>query len=446
MSNPPHQQSRLSVQLRKRNLERSEDGLPHKKHVKQIESTEVNQQAPAFGPPLLEERKVIKRGNNVETTKTLDGAPQKKRDTRQSTLQQFLLSSSPVPESSSQETASASVVVSENTEKVVETTIQKALETETTTTPTGVSTKYSTTTLITKEDQHQQQQETTTAEGHSSPDLLNSPSPSPTVESISNPVETGPSSPHTQELASLPSPSSTPKINRIAPTSVHEKSPPSASSPTTASSSIVHGKSLLVKLDKERINEERTTLDKLVSALDITLTFHAARNVAAFFHKIQPMLRNSTKKNITISHLCQILYVAPELYDVDTKLLKEYGKDVEAHQVSIGHTWKMPLSGKMIQERKDLITKRSGDYYEQHTEANAKIPEKELPRLDKVVDKKKWLQNANLPDRVRSVLELQEKLKAAKEEKAAQPRIEPVGTAKDRAKALLERIRNKQKK
>ncbi|ORZ16910.1 hypothetical protein BCR42DRAFT_23011 [Absidia repens] len=207
----------------------------------------------------------------------------------------------------------------------------------------------------------------------------------------------------------------------------------------TISSSIVSGKCSSSKHNKGHIVEERSILYKLVSALDITLTFHAARNVAAFFHKIQPMLRNSTCKNVTLSHLCKILFVAPELYDVETKVLKEYGKHMEAHQVSFGSDWTVPLSGKMIQERKDIMTKRSGNYFEKHKETST-IPEKELPRMDNMVDKKKWLQNATLPDRVRSILELQEKQKAAKDEKANQPRMEPKGSAKDRAKALLDRV------
>ncbi|SAL99120.1 hypothetical protein [Absidia glauca] len=457
MSNPTQQQSRLSLQLRKRNLERTEDGLPQTKHAKQNEITDLTTQkqkiAPAFGaPPIEEERKVTaKRSNPLETTTTQDNAPKKKRVTRQSKLQQFLSIQSPVSEASSQKQDSA--------EGALETTLSASSETTT-----QVSAEK---TINIEQQQQQQQQEhqeeeekcvsTTVKEDQPSLGPLNSPSASPTVEPSSNADEPE-STTSVHELDSLPSPTSTPKNDRTKSISTststaegsygesQSTSPQSCTTTAAAPSSIVHGKSLLIKLDKERINEERTTLDKLVSALDITLTFHAARNVAAFFHKIQPMLRNSTKKNVTISHLCQILHVAPELYDVETKLLKEYGKDVEAHQVSIGQEWKMPLSGKMIQERKDLMMKRSGDYYEQHQEANARIPEKELPRLDKVVDKKKWLQNANLPDRVRSVLELQEQRKAAKEAKAAQPRVEPVGSAKDRAKALLERIRNKQKK
>ncbi|KAI9308678.1 hypothetical protein BJ944DRAFT_259824 [Cunninghamella echinulata] len=203
--------------------------------------------------------------------------------------------------------------------------------------------------------------------------------------------------------------------------------------------------SFLSKLEKERIADERSTLDKLVKALDISLTFHSARNVAAFFHKIQPMLRNSTRKNITLSHVCKVLFLAPELYDVHTKLLKEFGKEIEAHQISFGPSWAIPLSGKSIEERKNLISDRSEKYFEEHKEPNVTIPEKSLPKLDKIVDQKNWLEKANLPDRVRSILELQEKRKAAKEEIKEKSKVTPTGTAKDRAKALLERIRNKQK-
>ncbi|CAO3610191.1 unnamed protein product [Cunninghamella echinulata] len=203
--------------------------------------------------------------------------------------------------------------------------------------------------------------------------------------------------------------------------------------------------SFLSKLEKERIADERSTLDKLVKALDVSLTFHSARNIAAFFHKIQPMLRNSTRKNVTLSHVCKILFLAPELYDVHTKLLKEFGKEIEAHQISFGSSWAIPLSGKSIEERKNIISDRSEKYFEEHKEPNATIPEKSLPKLDKIVDQKNWLEKANLPDRVRSILELQEKRKAAKEEIKEKSKVTPTGTAKDRAKALLERIRNKKK-
>lgn len=42
--------------------------------------------------------------------------------------------------------------------------------------------------------------------------------------------------------------------------------------------------------------EESETLEKLRSALDVSLTFHAGHQRVALFHNIQPMLRNSTKK------------------------------------------------------------------------------------------------------------------------------------------------------
>ncbi|CAO3635130.1 unnamed protein product [Cunninghamella blakesleeana] len=218
-----------------------------------------------------------------------------------------------------------------------------------------------------------------------------------------------------------------------------EKPQEKLASPLTGTTNI------LSKLENERIATERATLDKLVKALDVSLTFHAARNLAAFFHKIQPMLRNSTRKNITLSHLCKILYIAPELYDVHAKLLKEFGKEIEAHQISFGKDWSIPLTGKAVEERKNLISDRSGKYFEEHNEPNTTIPEKELPKLEKIVDQKNWLEKAKLPDRVRSILELQEKRKAAKEESKTKPKVTHTGSPKERAQALLERIRNKKK-
>ncbi|ORX50191.1 hypothetical protein DM01DRAFT_1409183 [Hesseltinella vesiculosa] len=300
---------------------------------------------------------------------------------------------------------------------------------------------------------------------HSDQPLEGIQSPTPVAQAIELPASTSPMPEHLPssdpDVASSPlhlTPPSSPTNNDeqrdLSPGLKPTACPPTPNTPSTqreTESSLDAGdnvhrpaSSLNLKLEKERISEERSTLDKLVSALDVTLTFHLARNVAAFFHKIQPMLRNSTRKNITISHLCKILYVAPELYDVDTKLLKEFGKQIEAHQVAIGKQWPVPMSGKTIEERKDLISSRTSDFFEKHQEPHATIPEKSLPKLDKIVDQKKWLEKANLPERVRSVLELQEQRKAAKEAQA-QPRPEPTGTPKQRAKALLERLRNKKK-
>ncbi|ORZ26206.1 hypothetical protein BCR42DRAFT_401789 [Absidia repens] len=464
----PAQQTRLSLRLRKRNQERCEDALPvSKKQAKIIsEDTQLRQESSAFGAPILEEERKITKRSIKNQTPTADEAPKKKQNTRQATIKDLLKSSPPPTTTPSTNSSTAEIdstkpksIATDKTEKAIEERAAslpiESKESNTTALATSTETLTPTTKAVTSPGQ-----ETVTSD-RSYQSTLHSPSRSPTL--VYSPTEEHnslheKSLPDVVDNCSLPSPMTTPETTRTAkattmtmpsqstPSMFEESSPskPQVDVTTSPSSSTkVHDKSLS---SKERITEEQHTLEKLVSALDITLIFHAARNVAAFFHKIQPMLRNSTSKNITISHLCKILFVAPELYDVETKLLKEFGKELEAHQVSIGHDWTMPLSGKAIQERKDLMTKRSGDYYEEHKETNARIPEKQLPGLEKVVDKKKWLDRAKLPDRVRAVLELQEKRKAAKEEKASQPRIEPKGTAKDRAKALLERIRNKQKK
>ncbi|CAO3600247.1 unnamed protein product [Absidia cylindrospora] len=427
----PAQQTRLSLRLRKRNQERCEDALPvNKKQAKIIsEDTQLRQDSSAFGAPILEEE----RKHQVPTTNH-NGAPKKKQNTRQATIKDLLKVSSPPSTNSS-----TTEIDSTKPKPTATDEADKAIEERAASLPT--ESKKSDTTVLTTSTEILKTATSSCPEAVTSeqsyPSTLHSPSQSPTLTYSSTEEHDSlleKSLPDVVDNSALPSPMTTPETTRTAKNTV-------AISPSPSTK--VHDKSLS---SKERINEEQHTLEKLVSALDVTLIFHAARNVAAFFHKIQPMLRNSTNKNITISHLCKILFVAPELYDVQTKLLKEFGKELEAHQVSVGHDWKMPLSGKAIQERKDLMTKRSGEYYEEHKETNARIPEKQLPGLDKVVDKKKWLDKAKLPERVRSVLELQEKRKAAKEEKASQPRIEPKGTAKDRAKALLDRIRNKQKK
>ncbi|CAO3587614.1 unnamed protein product [Absidia cylindrospora] len=453
-------QTRLSLQLRKRNLEQSESIVPPSK--RQIKDN-TNGQISAFGAPHLEESKITEPTTRTEQPKTI-------RDTKQATIKEFVK-----PLSASENllaTGSKNEVKATNldsTAAVMDTATLKRHEL--------FLTEHSFMHHI--DSKGLKRQEISPTDGDTSHDYASTQSTTMNFESppVPNshcssrivPIESPEENtllPNKKQLNNNSDtiPPSTPSAVTVStrkttpPSSAPENIPPPLenlpSSPIskrhapegqpTLPSSIVYDKCSPSKHDKGRIVEERSILDKLVSALDITLTFHAARNVVAFFHKIQPMLRNSTCKNVTLSHLCKILFVAPELYDVETKLLKEYGKDMEAHQVCIGPDWTIPLSGKMIQERKDMMTKRSGDYFGKHKEIST-IPEKDLPRMDKVVDKKKWLQNATLPDRVRSILELQEKRKVAKEEKANQPRMEPKGSAKDRAKALLDRIRNKQK-
>ncbi|KAI9492451.1 hypothetical protein BDB00DRAFT_976901 [Zychaea mexicana] len=204
--------------------------------------------------------------------------------------------------------------------------------------------------------------------------------------------------------------------------------------------------SFYIQSDKARVQDEKGTLHKLRNALDVSLMFHAANQRIAMFHKIQPMLRNTTKKNITIGHLAKILYLAPMLYRVEPKILGHQGRQVESYAVELGADWKAPLSGKQLEERENILEDKMEGFFIAN-KGKLVIPEKELPKIDKVVDRKKWIETANLPSGVRDLLQLEERRKEeAEKAKATQPPLTGTGTVKDRRQALLERIRSKSKK
>ncbi|KAI7870397.1 hypothetical protein BDF14DRAFT_1964132 [Spinellus fusiger] len=189
----------------------------------------------------------------------------------------------------------------------------------------------------------------------------------------------------------------------------------------------------------ERIEDEKLTLTRLREALDIKLTFHAAQNHPALFHKIQRSLCTSTRKNITIAHIAKIMYLVPELYLVHAKALRELGRTVEAYLIEFGKQWMSPLSGKDLQDRKDILALKIKVFFSRNSGHDATVPEAVLPKIETVVDTSKLLERANLPPSVRAVLERQEQRKeAAKAALVEKPKV--VGTVKDRASALLERV------
>ncbi|KAL0093977.1 hypothetical protein F4703DRAFT_1833148 [Phycomyces blakesleeanus] len=191
-----------------------------------------------------------------------------------------------------------------------------------------------------------------------------------------------------------------------------------------------------------RIEDEKLTLTRLRDALDIKLTFHAAQNQPVIFHKIQQSLCNSTRKNISLSHIAKLIYLAPELYTIQAKALRELGRTIEAYLLEFGSTWIPPLSGKSLQDRKEILASKIKLFFGASPKSDVSVPEAELPKIDTIVNKDKWLERANLPASVRAVLEKQEQRKEAT--LAAQgPKQTPVGTVKDRASALLERLRAK---
>ena len=106
-------------------------------------------------------------------------------------------------------------------------------------------------------------------------------------------------------------------------------------------------------------------------------------------------------RNITIQHLAKILYVAPKLYLVSPKLLGHNGTQIETYAVELGSDWKAPLSGKQLEQRENILEDKMKSYFIEN-KGKLVIPEKELPRIEKVVDRKKWIETANLPSGVRS--------------------------------------------
>lgn len=128
-------------------------------------------------------------------------------------------------------------------------------------------------------------------------------------------------------------------------------------------------KTYLNEADKLRIENEKSTLTKLRKALDIVITDRMARNRPTLYHQIEPVLRNSTRRAITISHLCKAMYLAPTLYQLDVKELRDFGgKVTEAFLVQFGSTWKCPLAGKDLQARADLLANALDEFFSTHKE------------------------------------------------------------------------------
>lgn len=128
-------------------------------------------------------------------------------------------------------------------------------------------------------------------------------------------------------------------------------------------------KTYLTEADKMRIEQEKSTLVKLRKALDIVITDRMARNRPTLYHQIESVLRNSTRKSITISHVSKIMYIAPSLYQLDAKELRDFGgKVTEAFLIQFSKDWQCPLAGKDLQKRADMITDALEDYFSIHTE------------------------------------------------------------------------------
>ncbi|GAN03421.1 hypothetical protein MAM1_0040c02874 [Mucor ambiguus] len=202
-------------------------------------------------------------------------------------------------------------------------------------------------------------------------------------------------------------------------------------------------KEYLTETDKQRIEYETSTLEKLRKSLDIVITDRAARNRPTLYHQIESTLRMSTRRTITLSHICQIMYITPQLYTLEAKELRNYGgKVTEAFLIQFTKDWSMPLAGKDLQKRADILKSAITQYFRDHPEPHATIPEMTLPRLNLVIDKEEWLKKAQLPTGVRKLMEAHEKAKEAEIERE-KPKPKPTGSVKDRMAALRARLAKK---
>ncbi|GAA5814498.1 hypothetical protein MFLAVUS_007995 [Mucor flavus] len=230
---------------------------------------------------------------------------------------------------------------------------------------------------------------------------------------------------------------------------VDSPSPPSGlteepyTPPVYAESSSAPYKTYLTEADKLRIEEEKLTLTKVRKALDIVITDRMARSKPTLYHQIEPVLRNSTRKSVTIAHVCKVMYVAPNLYTIEAKELRDFGgKVTEAFSIQFDNQWQVPLVGKDFQQRSDLLKTGLDNYFNTHKEPDATVPEIKLPRLSLVVDKKDWINQAHLPAGIKALLETHKKISEAEEE-SKKPKPKPVGTVKDRMAALRARLAKK---
>lgn len=218
-------------------------------------------------------------------------------------------------------------------------------------------------------------------------------------------------------------------------------SPPSfLTEPSTPPPISAPYKTYLTVNDKERIEREITTLTKLRKALDIIITDRLARNRPSLYHNIEPVLRISTGKTITIAHVCKIMCITPKLYTLQAKEIRDFGNKVtEAFLIEFGKDWPVPLAGKDLQMRSDMLQDALIRYFATHKEPDATVPQIELPKLAKVVETKEWMKEAKLPPGIKSLLEAHQKAKAAAIE-SEKPKPKPTGSVKDRMAALKARV------
>ncbi|ORE01844.1 hypothetical protein BCV72DRAFT_252842 [Rhizopus microsporus var. microsporus] len=197
--------------------------------------------------------------------------------------------------------------------------------------------------------------------------------------------------------------------------------------------------------DKQRIEDEKLIITSVRKALDIVITDRVARNQPTLYHQTEAILRNMTGRNVKMSHICKIMYLAPRLYSVEAKELRTYGGKInEDFLIEFGKEWRVPLIGKDLQLRADMLREAVDRYFNEHPEHDATVPEAPLPRLRAVVNKDEWEKQANLPQGIKKLLEAH---KAVKQERIEQqkPKPTPQGSVKERFEALRARLASKKK-
>lgn len=128
-------------------------------------------------------------------------------------------------------------------------------------------------------------------------------------------------------------------------------------------------KTHMTSTDRARIDSEKTTLEKLRKSLDIVITDRMARSKPTLYHQVEAVLRNSTRKDVTLSHVCKVLYLAPTLYTLEAKELRDFGgKVTEAFAIEFGKEWVCPLVGKDLQKRSDILKDGLNRYFDTHKE------------------------------------------------------------------------------
>lgn len=156
--------------------------------------------------------------------------------------------------------------------------------------------------------------------------------------------------------------------------------------------------------DKQRIEDEKLIITSVRKALDIVITDRVARNQPILYHQTEAILRNMTGRNVKMSHICKIMYLAPRLYSVEAKELRTYGGKInEDFLIEFGKEWRVPLVGKDLQLRADMLREAVDRYFNEHPEHDATVPEAPLPRLRAVVNKDEWEKQANLPQGVSNI-------------------------------------------